>query len=233
MDSKDEPLLQAALMKDPKGPWAAYLSMKFAQTRFKTHKSNNIDQASLYRESLNYLSPARDTLIQFIKDSPYDKELQNNLNQIEKDFAFASLEAGLNFSTIKSIAETMLIKNTDSNAWNYGNIIFDAHTLLGRLALREGKLNEAKKHLLASGHTPGSPQLNSFGPSFILARELAERGEYDTVISFLDLVAHFWANPDERAEANTKRVASKNLKQLNSWKEELHNEKIPDNPKWW
>ena len=30
MDPKDEPLLHAALKKDPKGPWATYLSMKFA-----------------------------------------------------------------------------------------------------------------------------------------------------------------------------------------------------------
>ncbi len=104
--------------------------------------------------------------------------------------------------------------------------------MLGRNALREGKLDEAKQHLLAAGHTPGSPQLNSFGPGFILARELAEKGERDTVIAFLELVARFWANPDERTEANSKRVASENLKQLESWKTQLRTGKVPDHPKW-
>ena len=111
-------------------------------------------------------------------------------------------------------------------------MIFNGHTLLGRVALREGKLDEAKQHLLAAGHTSGSPQLNSYGPGFILARELAEKGERDTVIAFLELVARFWANPDERTEANSKRIANENLKRLESWKTQLRTGKVPDHPKW-
>jgi len=79
--------------------------------------------------------------------------------------------------------------------WNYGNAIADANQVLGQIALSKGDVREAKKHLLASADSKGSPQLNSFGPSFILARELAEKGERETVIAFLDSVARFWANP--------------------------------------
>ncbi len=233
MDPKEEPLLQAALKKSPKGPWAAYLSMKFAQTTLKARNLSNVDRAALYSASLRYLKPARDILALSVKADPDDKKLQHSLNQMGQHVALASLEAGLDFVAVKSFAEATLAKNKDAKSWNYGNMILNGHTLLGRIALREGKLDEAKQHLLAAGHTPGSPQLNSFGPGFILARELAEKGERDTVIAFLELVAHFWANPDERTEANSKRVASENLKQLESWKTQLRTGKVPDHPKWW
>jgi hypothetical protein len=116
--------------------------------------------------------------------------------------------------------------------WNYGNAIADANQVLGQIALSKGDVSEAKKHLLASAHSKGSPQLNSFGPSFTLARALAEKGERETVIAFLDSVARFWANPDDRTEPNSKSVARENLKQLESWKEQLRAGKVPDHPKW-
>lgn len=116
--------------------------------------------------------------------------------------------------------------------WNYGNAIADANQVLGRIALSKGDVAEAKKRLLASADSKGSAQLNSFGPDFRLARELAEKGERDTVIAFLDSVERFWANPDMRTEANSKRIASKNLKQLKSWKKQLSAGEIPDHPKW-
>jgi hypothetical protein len=116
--------------------------------------------------------------------------------------------------------------------WNYGNAISDANEVLGRIALSKGDVMGAKRHLLASADSKGSPQLNSFGPSFLLARELAVKGERETVIAFLDSVARFWANPDERTEPNSKSVASGNLKLLESWKEQLRAGKVPDDPRW-
>jgi hypothetical protein len=116
--------------------------------------------------------------------------------------------------------------------WNYGNAIADANQVLGQIALSKGDVREAKKHLLASADSKGSPQLASFGPSFILARELAEKGERETVIAFLDSVARFWANPDDRTEPNSKSIASEHLKQLESWKEQLRAGMVPDHPKW-
>ncbi|MHC4516275.1 MAG: hypothetical protein ACYTGW_04255 [Planctomycetota bacterium] len=231
-DPKDEALLQAALKKDPKGPWVSYFSMKFAQTRSEARSLSDADGAALYGASLRYLKPARDTLALSVKADPDNKELQHSLNQMGEYVALASLEAGLDFAAVKSFAEAALAKNKDTESWNYGNTIFNEHTLLGRVALREGKLDEAKKHLLAAGRTPGSPQLNSFGPDLVLARELAEKGEHDTVIAFLDLVARFWADRDGKAEVNPKRSGSEKLKQLESWKQQLRAGKMPDDPKW-
>lgn len=118
------------------------------------------------------------------------------------------------------------------NDWNYGNAIADANQVLGRIALSIGDVAEAKKRLLASADSQGSPQLNSFGPDFRLARELARKGERETVIAFLDLVARFWANPDERTEGNSKRIASEHRKQLESWKQQLRSGEVPNHPKW-
>ncbi|MGZ8846697.1 MAG: hypothetical protein ACXW3C_09565 [Pyrinomonadaceae bacterium] len=56
---------------------------------------------------------------------------------------------------------------------------------------------EAKKQLIEAGETPGSPQLDSFGPSMTLAKELLEKGERDVVIQYFQLCANFWKNRSE------------------------------------
>jgi len=76
--------------------------------------------------------------------------------------------------------------------WNYGNAIFDGNFVLGRLALRRGDVKSADDYLLQAGRTPGSPQLDSFGPNMTLAKELVDRGESDVVLQYLALCKHFW-----------------------------------------
>jgi hypothetical protein len=77
-------------------------------------------------------------------------------------------------------------------AWNYGNLLHHGNLTLGRVALREGDIESAKTHLLEAGQTPGSPQLNSYGPDMRLARELLQKGERQSVIEFMRLCAAFW-----------------------------------------
>jgi hypothetical protein len=57
-----------------------------------------------------------------------------------------------------------LLPNFPSN-WNYGNAVQDANLVLGRVALKEGHVDEAKQYLIAAGNSPGSPQMDSFGPN--------------------------------------------------------------------
>ena len=78
------------------------------------------------------------------------------------------------------------------NDWNYGNTIHKGHLILGRIELRRGDRLTAAKHLLEAGKTPGSPQLNSFGPNMILAKELLEAGEQKAVLQYLELCGRFW-----------------------------------------
>lgn len=76
--------------------------------------------------------------------------------------------------------------------WNYGNAVHKGHLILGRVALRRGDVATARSELLLAGGTPGSPQLDSFGPNMTLAKELLEAGEKATVLEYFELCRRFW-----------------------------------------
>jgi len=76
--------------------------------------------------------------------------------------------------------------------WNYGNAVQNGNLVLGRLAVRDGRIDDAKRYLLAAGHSPGSPQMNSFGPNMSLANDLLAKGERDTVLEYFELCRGFW-----------------------------------------
>jgi hypothetical protein len=102
----------------------------------------------------------------------------------------------------KEYAETLLKQaETLRDNWNYGNAIHVANLVLGHIALASGDTAEAKSYLLAAGNTPGSAQLNSFGPNMRLAKSLLEKGEKETVIEYFDLCAKFWKLKKERIDA--------------------------------
>ncbi|MDE0106363.1 MAG: hypothetical protein OXN96_01045 [Bryobacterales bacterium] len=95
-----------------------------------------------------------------------------------------------NFEKATAYAGKMLEENVQD--WNYGNRIHYGNLILGRIALLEGNIEEAKARLVAAGETPGSPQLNSFGPDMTLARELLAHGDADVVLEYLSLCSEFW-----------------------------------------
>jgi len=105
------------------------------------------------------------------------------------DLAKAALEAN-EYAVARSYAERMITHNP--LGWNYGNNIHHANIILGRLALRMDDFEEAKKRLIKAGATPGSPQLDSFGPNMTLAEELLQKGERDVVLEYLELCSNFW-----------------------------------------
>lgn len=118
------------------------------------------------------------------------------------------------FETVEAYSNEMLATaEQDHCDWNYGNAIHDANILLGRVALRRGDIKKAKMHLIRAGKTPGSPQLDTFGPSMALARELLERGEQGIVLEYLDLCRAFW-------EMDRGRLAK--------WKAEIQHGRVPD-----
>jgi hypothetical protein len=77
--------------------------------------------------------------------------------------------------------------------WNYGNALHYGNLALGHLALQHGDRRAAVARLLAAGDTPGSPQLDSFGPRMSLARELLLAGERDAVLDYIDRTLRFWS----------------------------------------
>ena len=80
--------------------------------------------------------------------------------------------------------------------WNHGNAVHNANAILGLIALQEGQHAVSVQHLLAAGRSRGSPQLNTFGPSLLLAKRLAEAGEFDVVAAYILSIRRFWEAKD-------------------------------------
>ena len=53
-------------------------------------------------------------------------------------------------------------------------------------------IEEAKRRLIAAGETAGSPQLDSFGPNMMLAKELLQKGEKEVVLEYFSLCSKYW-----------------------------------------
>lgn len=92
--------------------------------------------------------------------------------------------------------------------WNYGNAIQDSNQVLGLIALGKGEVGEAKKLLLASADSKGSPQMNSFGPNMRLAKSLLEKKETDVVLEYFAKCDRFWEMGHEKIAAWTATVKS-------------------------
>jgi hypothetical protein len=76
--------------------------------------------------------------------------------------------------------------------WAHGNARHHGHVGLGLVALEQGDTAAAREHLLEAGRTPGSPQLDTFGPNMALAQALLEHGERAVVLSYFDECRDFW-----------------------------------------
>lgn len=130
---------------------------------------------------------AKRALVQFELAYELSDELQRG--HLLTDLGTSAFHAG-NIKKAAAYAEKMLEENVAD--WNHGNRIHFGNLILGRIALLEGNIEEAKSRLLAAGETPGSPQLNSFGPDMALASELLKLGEADIVLEYLSLCLDFW-----------------------------------------
>ena len=83
--------------------------------------------------------------------------------------------------------------------WNQGNRTHFGNVTLGRIALAEGNVEEARYRLVASATTDGPSQLNSFGPDMTLAEELLDAGEREVLLKYVELCSSFLGNGPRRA----------------------------------
>jgi hypothetical protein len=102
----------------------------------------------------------------------------------------------------------------------FGNGIHRGHIVLGRVALAAGDLAGACDHLAAAGATRGSPQLNSFGPDFVLAAAILARGERDAVVAYLGACKRFWKGEEATLESWKKRIGRGETPSFQSWSED-------------
>ncbi len=95
----------------------------------------------------------------------------------------------------------------------YASAIHDGNIVLGRIAVREGRMDDARKFLIEAAQTPGTPQMMNYGPNMALAKDLLDKGEKDVVVDYLQLCRRFWSNDDGR---------------LDRWTQEIKDGKTPD-----
>ncbi|MEP3897397.1 MAG: RNA polymerase subunit sigma-24 [Rhodopirellula bahusiensis] len=113
---------------------------------------------------------------------------------MEQEFLLQSLakvafEAG-DIDAAATYAKEML--QVAESGRNRGNHLHHGNLILGRVALFNGDVEEAKSYLLRAGQTPGSPQLKSFGPNMGLAKALLEVGQKNVVLEYFELCEEFW-----------------------------------------
>ena len=122
------------------------------------------------------------------------------------DAAKESFEVGKIEDARKYATDLLTFAEKFRNDWNYGNAIQDGNLVLGRIALKEGHTEEAKEFLLKAGKSPGSPQMDSFGPNMSLARDLLEKGEREVVLDYFQLCRVFWKMGQNELDQWTKDV---------------------------
>lgn len=111
---------------------------------------------------------------------------------IRIDLARAAILAE-DWPRVRETAARILVDNEAcTRTFQYGNAIHWANIALGFAALAADEVIAASEYLVRAGKTPGSPQLNSFGPDRDLARSLLKRGERGAVLSYLADCARFW-----------------------------------------
>jgi hypothetical protein len=81
-----------------------------------------------------------------------------------------------------------------------GDSIHDGNIVLGRIALKNGDVALAKTYLLAAGKTPGTTIVKRFGPNMSLAKELAARGEMETVLAYLQMIRAMMTENQDRVD---------------------------------
>jgi tetratricopeptide (TPR) repeat protein len=129
------------------------------------------------------------------------------------DAAKESFVAGRTDDARKYAQEILALLPKFKGDWNYGNAVQDGNLVLGRIAVREGRVDEAKRYLIEAGKSPGSPQMNSFGPNMSLAKDLLEKGERDVVLEYFELCRKFWKMGQE---------------DLDQWTSDVRTGKVPD-----
>lgn len=118
--------------------------------------------------------------------------------------------------------ELLRLADQFNEDWNYGNAVHHGHLLLGRIYLKRQHVDAAGEQLLLATNTPGSPQLSSFGPNMLLAKEfLLSGGKEDVVLRYLDACSRFWGQGNDIiGEMATTRIEE--------WKEAIASSKIPE-----
>jgi hypothetical protein len=124
-----------------------------------------------------------------------------------------SFAAGKIEDAQKHAQELMTLLPSFRENREYGGAMSDANLVLGRIAARNGNMEDAKRYLITSAQSPVTPQLENYGPNMGLAKDLLAKGERQVVLDYFELCRQFWANG---------RV------QLDQWSQQIKDGKTPN-----
>ncbi len=108
------------------------------------------------------------------------------------ELARARFEAGEYADARRYASEVYDSLPTLDNPWNANRYRAAAYIVLGRIAVKNGDIEQAKLHLIEAGRGDGSPTMNSFGPNMSLARDLLLIGEKQAVLDYFEACGKFW-----------------------------------------
>jgi hypothetical protein len=132
--------------------------------------------------------------------------------------AEAALAAGQDEAARRHATRLLDRVEASPNKGEHGYAIHEGNRILGQLALRSGDVEAAKSRLILAGRTPGSPALNTFGPSLDLANLLLVRGEQNAVIEYLQSCSRFWKPGTAAIEAWVQEIRSGKVPDLNRFR---------------
>ncbi|MCH9052501.1 MAG: hypothetical protein IIA72_15740, partial [Proteobacteria bacterium] len=143
--------------------------------------------------------------------SPGEKRAlaEKRLAELEQQRRSGVTAKGWELHTLENLAKAAFAAGDMRKAGLYANELLEAGTkpgnekrrgttvhhgniILGRIALKQGKKDNAKAFLIEAGRSSGGGTLGSFGPNMALAKELLEAGEKSAVIEYLRLCKNFW-----------------------------------------
>lgn len=102
--------------------------------------------------------------------------------------------------------EYLQLAPTYRGNWNYGNAIHDGNRYLGLISLQKGSIEDAVLYLRKAATSPGSPQLDSFGPELDLANSLLQQGKREDVKAYLNSIKSFWKGDRGRVNQWLKEI---------------------------
>jgi len=207
--------LQRKMASDPNNPrWPAALGFWYQCASTRAQGAARLEAARLslgYYERWLALAPPSD--------------LNQDYSRLQ-DLARVALEADAP-EKARQYATQLLKIAAHHREKTFGNFVHRGHSILGRLALRDGDVEAAKRHLIQAAQAPRSPQLDSYGPRMILAHELLALGEQQIVLDYMETCRKFCATSGlgGRLESwtNEKRKA-----ELTRWITDVSQGRTPD-----
>ncbi len=113
--------------------------------------------------------------------------------------------------------ELLRLNKIVPETWNYGNAIHHSHTIISLVKFERNQIDSAKNHLVKSSKTPGSPQLDSFGPTLMLAQKLADHGEIQSCIKYLKNCSQFWKMDNGKVSTWLNQLENGNVPNMYTW----------------